>query len=484
MSRKVLISFLGTAPYVKSAYFLGAKATGEPPVNYVQEAIFREVCRAWNSNDLCLILTTGEAERENWLACKRYPEEKGLKQALMQYEYSVEIRNLNIETGKNVSEIFEIFNAIFEELNEGDHVYFDVTNSFRYLPMLGLVLLNYAQTVKSVQIRKILYGAFETLGDLKEVEHRYPNPADRTVPIFDLTSLATLQEWATISNEFLHLGESRNFEKISGEHTALARQLDELVRAIRTSRGGMLVYDFDFERLKQSIRRAKTDDVPSRQQMERLLNSIEQRIDRFQNNTISNGFKAVEWCIEYELIPQGYTLLQESVRTWLLSDLGYARHEITDYNLRKLSDLALLGIPKWQTDKATGAIKRKNNGDKLLNWKGVKAHDYETIAKIDQMVAHVAQFEGLVEQFKRMAGSGLRNDVNHGGFNTSYAQPYTLKEELNDLYTEFMRILNLNHAYPLPSFFPCPYRGAGCRCQANPRRRGIQPATRSIATTV
>lgn len=55
----------------------------------------------------------------------------------------VEIRPVDIVDGKDEDEMWKIFNALFNELRDGDELYFDLTHSFRYIPMLVLVLGNY-----------------------------------------------------------------------------------------------------------------------------------------------------------------------------------------------------------------------------------------------------------------------------------------------------------------------------------------------------
>jgi len=45
----------------------------------------------------------------------------------------------------------EIFRTIFDEIDENDEIIFDVTHSFRYLPMLVFIVINYARVVKKMQ---------------------------------------------------------------------------------------------------------------------------------------------------------------------------------------------------------------------------------------------------------------------------------------------------------------------------------------------
>jgi len=63
-----------------------------------------------------------------------------------------------IPDGKDTDEIWEIFDIIYNALEEDDNIYIDITHSFRYLPMLLLVLLNYAKYLKNIKIKQITYG--------------------------------------------------------------------------------------------------------------------------------------------------------------------------------------------------------------------------------------------------------------------------------------------------------------------------------------
>lgn len=435
MTRRVLISFLGTTPYLDCCYYLEQDGPNGAVVKYVQEALLRDVCKGWGGEDAFLVLTTQMAEKTNWVDSAGKDESgqpvisKGLKGRLLAQNHMLlpeNIRHVPIMDGLQAEEIWGIFEAVYAELRGGDEVYFDVTNSFRFLPMLGLVLLNYAGFMKQVSIEAIYYGAFEKLGTLRQVTVDIPNPYDRHVPILDLKGLVELQRWSQVANEFVNLGMMDTFREVHTEKL-LSEKLEELVKSIRTSRGVNLLYDFDYEQLSRLIAEAKARPSVNQPQMRRLLGRIEEQVKDFRNQEVQNGFGAVEWCIRYGLVPQGYTLLQETVKTWLVGKVATSPNDVLNYKgFRAFTDIALNNVPKYD-EKGRFA------------WRGVKEYQKEVIALIERMIGEVAKVPGLVGVYKRLTGD-LRNDINHGGFRRPYNSPDDLTNELKAIYQEIKEL--------------------------------------------
>ncbi|MHA1267848.1 MAG: CRISPR-associated protein Csx20, partial [Candidatus Helarchaeota archaeon] len=70
--------------------------------------------------------------------------------------------------------------------------------------MLALVVLNYLRVIKGITIKRIFYGAFETIGRIKDAGKLAPE--NRHVPIFDLTPFENLLSWATAADHFIQTG--------------------------------------------------------------------------------------------------------------------------------------------------------------------------------------------------------------------------------------------------------------------------------------
>ena len=103
--------------------------------------------------DKVIVFTTEEAYKENWLDSSN--NRHGLASALKGYSVraGAEISCRSIPDGQNEKELWEIFRIILDSLEEGEEIILDITHSFRYLPMLTFIVLNYARAVKNC-IRK------------------------------------------------------------------------------------------------------------------------------------------------------------------------------------------------------------------------------------------------------------------------------------------------------------------------------------------
>ncbi|MGB9617916.1 MAG: TIGR02221 family CRISPR-associated protein, partial [Desulfomonilaceae bacterium] len=164
---RVFISVLGTGDYVPCSYRFN-DGTVVSSVRFVQEATVSYSCMEWSDQDRILIFTTEGSRTKNWEDSGATDVEgnplEGLAARLNALPLRVPFCNVMIPDGKIQEEIWEIFQALLANLMEGDEVVFDITHSFRSIPMLVLVVLNYAKVVKKVTLRGIYYGALEALG--------------------------------------------------------------------------------------------------------------------------------------------------------------------------------------------------------------------------------------------------------------------------------------------------------------------------------
>ena len=87
---------------------------------------------------------------------------------------------LDIPEEKGEAGVWKLFEKIYNEvLEQDDSVIFDITNAFRFLPVVMYSVLRYAQYLKNVKIEGIYYGAYEQMEN--EIE-----------PIINLTGLLQL----------------------------------------------------------------------------------------------------------------------------------------------------------------------------------------------------------------------------------------------------------------------------------------------------
>jgi hypothetical protein len=94
--------------------------------------------------------------------------------------------------------LWGIFDALTGAVVEGDRVLFDITNSYRSLPLLVFLAAAYLRAVRRVDVRGVIYGAFEARDE----------KTNRS-PVFDLTPFVGLLDWLTASTRFIETGDSR-----------------------------------------------------------------------------------------------------------------------------------------------------------------------------------------------------------------------------------------------------------------------------------
>jgi CRISPR-associated Csx2 family protein len=434
MARKVFISFLGTNNYIPCNYYTEGDETAKVSnVRYVQEAVIRLYCKDFSEGDRFCFFLTKDAKEKNWLDNGHsdrnntpIPNE-GLFTRLKKMNLSVEISPIQIEEGFTTEQIWHIFSSIFESIQPNDELIFDITHAFRSLPMLGMVLINYAKVLKNINVLEIHYGAFEKLGPAWQVE-KMPIE-ERNAPILNLVSFSELQEWTKAAEIFIRYGNSKALSflaqkeinpllrgeqndktKIAREFNNLAKSLEGVTDSLNTNRGTEIVSGSIFKKLNEAIQKLSDDNfiVP----MKPILEKISEKTDQF--NTIQdwkNGFLAVEWCINHNLIQQGITMLQESLFTYfcIIHNLDYKKEADRDL----ISSCFYIRNNNCENNSDKWNVIAKNNADKVIiileSLPKELASDYDSLTQ------------------------GARNDINHGGFSkTETAQK--LKDKLEKSY--------------------------------------------------
>lgn len=203
MARKVFISVLGTGFYGKCIYKRDEFESDN--TRFIQQATLQMLTNSdsWTSDDHGYILLTQKAEVDNWIV-KGDEREKfsnagkeeyiGLEKTIGGMNLPFAVEGISIPDGNDEDEIWQIFDIVFEKLQDGDELYFDITHGFRYLPMLVLVLGNYAKFLKNIKVKSITYGNFEARN-----KEAVPNVA----PIVDITSFSALQDWTFSGASFV-----------------------------------------------------------------------------------------------------------------------------------------------------------------------------------------------------------------------------------------------------------------------------------------
>ena len=326
----ILLSFVGRNRYERCVYFNPQTNEKSSVVRFVSEAICELNCQKWTEQDRIIIFLTKDARAANWdgVFYKDDPDDNlGLKERLSNLGLKAKIEAHEIKEGFDEAEIWDNFQTIFDCINERDAIYLDITNAFRSIPIFATTLVHYAEFLKKgVQLKAVHYGIFEKLGMVYEVKQKYPNPADRLVPILDLKGIAQLQDWTSAANDFL----------LHGNATALAKQaeiakfpssrefafnLNALTGVFSTVRGKTITEGTVFSDLHKNI---QDIEASAPRPLKPILDKIDTELTAFGQDDILNGFRAIDWCLRHKLYQQGITLMREVIVSYIcqLENLG------------------------------------------------------------------------------------------------------------------------------------------------------------------
>lgn len=415
MSRNVFLSMLGSTNYTECTYIEPSSGYKSAKVKFIQEAMLDKIARQWSQDDtIYIFVTSGKkgSKQKNWLNNGHGNNDTGLEERLDSMNLKAKVEAVEIPDGNNEDEIWEIFRCVYVSICENDNIYIDVTHGYRYLPMLSIVLLNYAKHLKNVNVKSISYGNFEGRNENNEAN------------IINLMSFSLLQEWSNAANNFIRFGNAKalnkiiqNYQRSDPKYNGVA-EFTECVKniadSINTNRKIELISGENFRKLNALSNDLKKDLIPA---YAPLIDKIQEKTQKFSPDiNIMNGFHAVDWCIKNELVQQGITLLQESVLTYILYQIN------RDWKNKKYRNLlsSVMCVKEENFDK-----KRCENEDET------------------KLVEDLYNFD-IVKKFREVYKSlnvGSRNDINHAGMNMGTGTPKKIADQLKKKYEKISTII-------------------------------------------
>jgi len=463
---KKLLSFLGNNYYFWAIYKLGDEMA--EPQRFVQASLAELICKkqGWGKDDSIHIFLTEGAKEANWIELPKNMEEIPKKGEVSPGIYDEYVRKyhglewvLKEILGKdspigiipvtdvltkldkdkiNEKTIWKIFEKVMSQIKDGDEIYFDITHSFRFLPLLAIIVLNYARVVKrDIKIGGIYYGAFESIGFANMVK---TIPIEqRIAPIIDLTQFENLQRWTAGVDRFMGTGDASIIKSLveergekDSEWGKLAGCMDDFSKSITTCRCRKITQKA--KELKVAVENARSSinntdkkedksEVPETKYspMIPLLDKIDEKVIGFGNNDILNGLEAVKWCLAHNLTQQGYTILRELVTTWLaIQHYGNKEKEIYNRYKRSIFSDGLIYAIHKEKPEAEWKEHLRNNREKV-----------ETIKKIKGIGDLAKYFNNLCDQY--------RNDIDHCGCRRK-PKPKEPRDLINDLHDRFCEI--------------------------------------------
>lgn len=424
MARKVFISVLGTGFYSECVYKIGEFRSDT--TRFIQQATLQmltqqKVGGEWTKNDQIYIVLTEKAKEYNWdiPSGKRYnPKDKkdepyiGLKSALEQMSLPTPIKTIDIPDGNNERELWDIFDKIYTVFENGDELYFDLTHGFRYLPMMVLVLGNYAKFLKNTIVKSITYGNYESRDKETNI-----------APIINITPLAALQDWTNAAADYLEHGDATKLKNCADKPLItiaretkgqdqdattlikLSKQLYEFSNLISFNRGDEIIIGKQSEQIKALLEKADAEYI---RPMGPLFKQIAKSVRNFNPDSPENMIEASRLCLDHSDFQASITLLQEGIVSMLCRKFHL---DVKDKGDREIATQALNKL-----------------GLELQNKEYRPLSPYkETIIKriIDSGIIS----SELANQWNKITED--RNDFNHAGLRASYKADETLRNNIS-----------------------------------------------------
>lgn len=464
--KKHFISVLGTGVYSQCMYFYEDQNCD---TKFVQEAVLKLSCGELLSGDRVTICLTEDARRQNWedrvYSQKEIDDHRGTAEECYQGLHPVlksclkdnpdiKIEEKDIATGKDSREIARMFSEIYNVIDENEEIYFDITHGLRNLPMLVMTILEYAKVTKNISIGGIYYGAFEVGTFDTETKKK-------RVPIYDLTFYHTILSWSNAANSFIKYGHAdemnelinekwetisrtastgQNLKELSGNLNNVAKRLQEFTTSVETGRGDISYkggirkcYEKYDSQQKITSEHLVEEYYPFRE----LLSRIDLKMGGFKGaeTNLQVGMATIDWCIDNHMVQQGYTALEETIKTFLCEKLGVPqdRKFWRETVIKRLCSSLYNVIEKDREE-----MNKRYDAWKKFVQAGNEEQISEGLEKGEELYERILEktkYRELVQFMNRI--SDKRNDISHFGFTDHTSTAEDLKKALGGMVKEF-----------------------------------------------
>ena len=363
----------------------------------------------------------------------------GLEPTLDQMGLPFRPKPVDISEEGDEEAIWSVFRSIYKQIHKGDRLYIDITHSFRYLPMLLLVLTNYARELKGAEVVSITYGNWEAKPDIK--------------PIVNLGPLIELQDWTVAAGEFLRNGRASGLAELTKERVTpilkatkgksepakalrdLVNKLTTVSQSLTTIRGKEILRGEIFEELFERTDGLDADLIAP---LSPLIEKIKDSFGDFDTKpSVSNGFVAARWCYRMQLYQQSITILQETMKAYVAASHGHpSSQEYYTELAAKAFHITKGSIPKdkWQ-------LGESDSTDREARAEVVRQFLADPVVReLSQLYTEIGQ---------------LRNDFNHAGFRRNAVNGRDIPGRIEELIKRTEEVLRCKQtAKPLPTQSP------------------------------
>lgn len=346
--RKIL-TFLGTSPKDTTYEWQGKTYPG---------TVFAEALRAFVQFDRMLVLTTRDAAAKTWPILAGLNDER--------------IEQVPIPDGKDIDGMWDIFQAVITQVDEGETVIFDITHGFRSLPFLAFLFAAYLKTAKKVNIEAIYYGAYDMA---------YQN--NGIAPVIDMSEFVNMLDWITATDQFVQTGNAKRLAGLlnpQGKKSGMAAKASHTLSAVSTA--AFLCQPFELMKTARQLERNLSDaqaelelTAPPFQVLRKQIVSEFGHFNAdFQTNpmeALRQEFHLLEWYFKNGQLMQALTLSRE----WLIDAVTYRLGEPLNFSKdsRKVKEWAISGLDRvgrwFEDEQRKGTVDDLNaDGRKIWEW--------------------------------------------------------------------------------------------------------------------
>lgn len=295
----IALTFLGTGQYQKTTYIKHDDETSTCETDLFPIAVERLY-----KPDRIIAFTTPKVIND------KQDDLNKLKR-----EFSDKFSTERIPNGNSPQELWEIFNNCINVFTDEDNsvekkeIILDITHAFRSIPLLIFIVAAYLRQVKNIELKHIIYGAFEAR-----------NEKNNETPIFDLTPFVELLDWMNAFTIFQRSGDAGDIAKLNLPNS-IENALTNVSVALLTNR--------TFEAQETISRFVKMNlnhpeslsrqPVPFQMLTERLKESYKNIGVNQPRNEPQKSLKAQYEQIKWYVVNQHYLQAITLMREWMVS---------------------------------------------------------------------------------------------------------------------------------------------------------------------
>lgn len=321
-----IIAFLGDEDYKSTAYTYEGKCA--ETTAYLVKALAHQFYPEYAIRLLC----TSEAQSRHVAALRR---ELGA-------EAAARLRIVPVQKIATENDLWDVFEVIQRQVDEGDNIVFDITHSFRALPFLAFLAIAYLRVIRKFTIEAVIYA---------------PYAKHESSEVYNIREFVDLLDWIVATELFTQTGYASRLAKLLEDSAGWSgkadpQELDRVTAALRLARPDEARYAAFM--LTQSLAEIEADTLPSalrpfgtllgriKAQFNQIAPSVPDPNDLLQE--LEQELAFIKWNVEHGQLLTAVTVARE----WLVSLMCW-HAEWTDRIKEHEGADDEIGVPKWRS---------------------------------------------------------------------------------------------------------------------------------------